>query len=118
MTSSEEALPFFNDWMNNKTKLGVNAVGPNNFTASGSGIIASLDSGTVWVWDTPSGFSMYIPLEGAVFTKYDPERGSGDPTFDSTMREVGFRFVWQVALPDGTVVVFSDLDMDTPSDMI
>lgn len=55
-----------------------------------------------------SGFSMYVPLEGATFNSFDLERGSGDSPFEETMRDAGFKFVWEIRLPDGMIVVLSD----------
>lgn len=117
MESKEVALRFFREWMSCNTKVSVNAT-RWPFAASGSGVISSLDNGTIWVQDAGSGFSMHVPLEGATFNPFDPERGSGDPTFDGPMRDAGFKFVLEVVLPDGTSVVFSERDMGSPSETL
>lgn len=59
MSSSGDALPFFREWMNNHTKLGVNA-SLEGVVTSGSGVITSLDDEAIWVWDAASGFSVHI----------------------------------------------------------
>jgi hypothetical protein len=117
MVSSDDALSFFREWMNGSRKLGVNAT-LGSFAASGSGVIASLDGGTIWVWDSASGFSMHVPLEGATFKSLDPERGSGDPAFDEVTKEAGFKFFWEIGLPDGMIVVLSDMDMNPLSALL
>jgi hypothetical protein len=96
--------------MNSSTKLGVTAT-LGSFAVNGAGAIASLDNGTLWIWDAPSGFSIYIPLEGSTFNSFDPERGLGDPKFDEPIREIGFRFVWEIRLPTGMIAVLSEFDM-------
>jgi hypothetical protein len=105
--NSDEALTFFREWMNSKTKLAITAA-LSDVVVSGVGTIVTLDD-HLFVADLPSRFSVLIPLAGSTFEPSDPERGSGIPELDEAVRNVGFKFGWEIILPSKDRVLIAEV---------
>lgn len=108
MSSSVEAFSFFNEWMKSRTKLSATAV-LEGVVISGIGWITALDEHLSFA-NPPSGFLLLIPLGGSVFEASDPERGSGLPALDEAVREVGFRFGWEIVLPSRDRILLAEIE--------
>lgn len=101
MSSSDEALRFFNEWLNSKTKLEVtfsSAAAVVSLTAS----IASIDETGLRLVALGCDCSVFVPLSGCTFSRADPERDKSDlPGLDELSREMGFSFGWSIKSPYG-----------------
>jgi hypothetical protein len=109
MSSSGEALVFFREWRNFKTKLSFTLV-LGDAVVSGTGWITSLDAERLLLTNPASRFSMFIPLEGCSFEASDPERTTGNAELDALALEMGFRLGWDIVLPSNNRIVLAEME--------
>ena len=108
MSSSAEALSFFKEWLNSKTNLSVTAV-LEGVVVSGVGRIVSLDE-QLFLANPASRFSLLVPLEGSKFEASDPERGCGLSVLDEAVRDIGFKFGWEIVLPSKDRILLAEIE--------
>ena len=113
MSSSEEALRFFSDWLNLKTKLTVTLTF-EGVVAAGVGTITALDADSLQIGESPgSAFSLTAFLSGCVFERSDPERDTtGLPVLDELVRESSIKFGWDILLPSGGHLLLLEVEDD------
>ena len=110
MSSSDEALQFFRDWMNLETKLAVSMV-LEGVMVCALASIGSVDEDALQLANRDSRFGMRIPLTGCTFERSDPERDKTDLAgLDELVRESGLKFGWRIVLPSTDEILLIEFD--------
>jgi hypothetical protein len=105
MSSSEEALRFFKEWMNLKTKLAISMV-LEGVVVGAVASIGSVQEHTLQLADASSRFGMLVPLTNCIFERADPERDKTDLAgLDELVRESGLKFGWRIVLPSNDEIL-------------
>ena len=112
MSSSGEAIAFFSEWRNAKTKLSFVAV-LEGVCFSGMGRLTVVEGNSLVLSDKAARLALVIPLEGCTFEASDPERGSGVESLDEIARELGFRFGWEIVLPSTDRILLAVIENET-----
>ncbi|HEX8801642.1 MAG TPA: hypothetical protein VF772_23665 [Terriglobales bacterium] len=105
MSSSEDALRFFKEWMNLKTKLAISMV-LEGVVVGAVASIGSVEEHTLQLADASSRFGMLVPLTNCIFERADPERDKTDLAgLDELVRESGLKFGWRIVLPSNDEIL-------------
>jgi len=109
MSSSDEALGFFKDWLTLETKLAVVIVA-EGISLNAVGTIVEVDE-DLRLANPNGGLSVSIPLTGCTFDRADPVRDkSGLPQLDDLREAVGFKFGWEIVLPSTGRIVLMEVE--------
>jgi hypothetical protein len=110
MSSSEEAVRFFRDWMNLKTKLVISTV-LGGVVVGAVAFIGSVEEHTLQLTDASSTFGMLVPLTKCTFERADPERDKTDSAgLDELVRESGLKFGWRIVLPSKDEILLFEFE--------
>ena len=110
MSSSEEAVRFFKEWMNLKTKLIISMV-LEGVVVGAYASIGSVEEHTLQLADASSRFGMLVPLTECTFERADPERDKTDSGgLDELVRESGLKFGWRIVLPSKDEILLFEFE--------